>query len=166
MGIESEPARLRRGDADAFDALLTRYQNRLYRYLLRLTADPAAAQDLFQETWLKVITRIHQYDESRPFEPWLFRVARNLTLDHLRKARQRASTSLPTRAASGGSRGLARKGPGRSSGSSSTKGGASWNAMSRRFPRCTGKPSLCASSRSWSREVRRGGDTIGQTLRG
>jgi RNA polymerase sigma-70 factor (ECF subfamily) len=86
MGIESEPARLRRGDADAFDALLTRYQNRLYRYLLRLTADPAAAQDLFQETWLKVITRIHRYDESRPFEPWLFRVARNLALDHLRKA--------------------------------------------------------------------------------
>ena len=86
MGLESEPARLRRGDADAFDALLTRYQNRLYRYLLRLTADPAAAQDLFQETWLKVITRIHRYDESRPFEPWLFTVARNLALDHLRKA--------------------------------------------------------------------------------
>jgi RNA polymerase sigma-70 factor, ECF subfamily len=86
MGLESEPARLRRGDADAFDALLTRYQNRLYRYLLRLTADPAAAQDLFQETWLKVITRIHRYDESRPFEPWLFAVARNLAFDHLRKA--------------------------------------------------------------------------------
>ena len=86
MGLESEPARLRRGDADAFDALLARYQNRLYRYLLRLTADPAAAQDLFQETWLKVITRIDRYDESRPFEPWLFTVARNLALDHLRKA--------------------------------------------------------------------------------
>jgi len=86
MGLESEPSRLRRGDVGAFDALLTRYQNRLYRYLLRLTADPAAAQDLFQETWLKVITRIHRYDESRPFEPWLFAVARNLALDHLRKA--------------------------------------------------------------------------------
>jgi RNA polymerase sigma-70 factor (ECF subfamily) len=85
MGPDSEPFRLRRGDADAFDALLTRYQNRLYRYLLRLTADPASAQDLFQETWLKVITRIHRYDESRPFEPWLFAVARNLAVDHLRK---------------------------------------------------------------------------------
>ena len=86
MGLESEPSRLRRGDPDAFDALLARYQNRLYRYLLRLTADPAAAQDLFQDTWLKVITRIHRYDERRPFEPWLFTVARNLALDHLRKA--------------------------------------------------------------------------------
>lgn len=57
----------------------------MYRYLLRLTANPAAAQDLFQETWLKVITRIHRYDERRPFEPWLFSVARNLAIDHLRR---------------------------------------------------------------------------------
>ena len=86
MGADSEPARLRRGDPDAFDALLARYQNRLYRYLLRLTANPAAAEDLFQDTWLKVLTRIHRYDERRPFEPWLFSVARNLAIDHLRKA--------------------------------------------------------------------------------
>lgn len=86
MGADSEPVRLRRGDPDAFDALLARYQNRLYRYLLRLTANPAVAEDLFQETWLKVITRIHRYDERRPFEPWLFSVARNLAIDHLRKA--------------------------------------------------------------------------------
>jgi RNA polymerase sigma-70 factor (ECF subfamily) len=86
MDADSEPVRLRRGDPDAFDALLARYQNRLYRYLLRLTANPAVAEDLFQETWLKVITRIHRYDESRPFEPWLFSVARNLAIDHLRKA--------------------------------------------------------------------------------
>jgi RNA polymerase sigma-70 factor (ECF subfamily) len=86
MGADSEPVRLRRGDPDAFDSLLARYQNRLYRYLVRLTANPAVAEDLFQETWLKVITRIHRYDERRPFEPWLFSVARNLAIDHLRKA--------------------------------------------------------------------------------
>ena len=85
MGTNSESARLRRGEPGAFDALLSRYQNRLYRYLLRLTANPAAADDLFQETWLKVLTRIHLYDERRPFEPWLFTVARNLALDHLRR---------------------------------------------------------------------------------
>jgi RNA polymerase sigma-70 factor, ECF subfamily len=86
MGADSDPVRLRRGDPDAFDALLARYQNRLYRYLVRVTANPAVAEDLFQETWLKVITRIHRYDERRPFEPWLFSVARNLAIDHLRKA--------------------------------------------------------------------------------
>jgi RNA polymerase sigma-70 factor (ECF subfamily) len=85
MGADSEPARLRRGDPDAFDALLARYQNRLYRYLLRLTANPAVAEDLFQETWLKVLTRIDRYDERRPFEPWLFAVGRHLAFDHLRK---------------------------------------------------------------------------------
>jgi RNA polymerase sigma-70 factor (ECF subfamily) len=86
MGVDSEPIRLRRGDPDAFDSLLARYQNRLFRYLVRLTANSAVAQDLFQETWLRVITRIHRYDERRPFEPWLFAVARNLAIDHLRKA--------------------------------------------------------------------------------
>jgi RNA polymerase sigma-70 factor, ECF subfamily len=86
MGADSEPLRLRRGEPDAFDALLARYQNRLYRYLVRLTANRAVAEDLFQETWLRVITRIHSYDERRPFEPWLFSVARNLAIDHLRKA--------------------------------------------------------------------------------
>lgn len=86
MGADSESVRLRRGDPDAFDALLARYQNRLYRYLLRFTANPALAEDLFQDTWLKVITRIHRYDDRRPFEPWLFAVARHLAIDHLRKA--------------------------------------------------------------------------------
>jgi RNA polymerase sigma-70 factor (ECF subfamily) len=86
MGADSEAVRLRRGDPEAFDVLLARYQNRLYRYLVRFTANSAVAEDLFQETWLKVITRIHRYDERRPFEPWLFSVARHLAIDHLRKA--------------------------------------------------------------------------------
>jgi len=43
VGLDSEVARLRRGDPGAFDALLARYQNRLYRYLNRLVREPAAA---------------------------------------------------------------------------------------------------------------------------
>jgi RNA polymerase sigma-70 factor (ECF subfamily) len=101
MAIESEPVRLRRGDPDAFDVLLARYQHRLYRYLLRLTANAAAAEDLFQETWLKVITRIHGYDERRAFEPWLFSVARNLAIDHLRR---RSPESLDEPSAGGETR--------------------------------------------------------------
>jgi RNA polymerase sigma-70 factor, ECF subfamily len=85
MGADGEIARFRRGDPDAFDALLGRHQNRLFRYLLRLTGNSAAAEDLFQQTWLKVITRIHRYDEGRPFKPWLFAIARNLAIDHLRR---------------------------------------------------------------------------------
>lgn len=85
MSGDSEFVRLRRGDPDAFDILLARYQNRLYRYLLRLVGDPSLAQDLFQQTWLRVMTRLDRYDERRPFDPWLFSVARHLAIDHLRR---------------------------------------------------------------------------------
>src|ERR1035437_9331750 len=85
VGLESEIAQLRRGDLDALSALLARYQNRLYRYLLRLVREPATAEDLFQQTWLRVAERIRQYDAKRNFEAWLFSVARNLAIDYLRR---------------------------------------------------------------------------------
>ena len=85
MGADSELDRLRGGDADAFDALLAQYQNRLFRYLLRLAGDRSLAEDLFQQTWLRVMSRLDLYDQGRPFEPWLFGVARNLAIDHLRR---------------------------------------------------------------------------------
>ena len=87
VGLDSDVARLRRGDPQALEALLLRYQHRLYRYLLRLVREPALAEDLFQQTWLRVAERIRRYDPSRSFDAWLFSVARNLTIDHLRRYR-------------------------------------------------------------------------------
>ena len=87
VGLESEVAQLQRGDLDALSALLGRYQNRLYRYLLRLVREPAEAEDLFQQTWVRVAEKIRQYDSKRNFEAWLFTVARNLAFDHLRRIR-------------------------------------------------------------------------------
>lgn len=87
VGVESEAAALHRGDPDALAAVLTRYQNRLYRFLLRLTHQPAEAEDLFQQTWLRIAERHRQYDPQQSFEAWLFTVARNLALDHLRRVR-------------------------------------------------------------------------------
>ncbi len=66
VGLEAEVTRLRRGDPEALTALLARYQNRLYRYLLRLVREPAAAEDLFQQTWLRVVERIRRYDPRLP----------------------------------------------------------------------------------------------------
>jgi len=85
VGVEAEVAQLRRGDLDALGALLARYQNRLYRYLLRLVREPATAEDLFQQTWLRVAEKIGKYDTRRSFDAWLFTVARNLAFDHLRR---------------------------------------------------------------------------------
>jgi len=87
VGLESEVAQLRRGDLDALSALIARYQNRLYRYLLRMVRQTPDAEDLFQQTWVRVAERIRQYDPQRNFDGWLFSVARNLAIDHLRRVR-------------------------------------------------------------------------------
>jgi len=87
VGADSDVARLRRGDLDALSQLISRYQNRLYRYLLRIVRQPSEAEDLFQQTWLRVVEKIRAFDPNRSFEAWLFTLARNLTIDHLRRVR-------------------------------------------------------------------------------
>src|SRR5215471_2377974 len=87
VSFESELTRLRSGDLDALTVLVERYQNRLYRYLLRLVRQPGTAEDLFQQTWVRVMERIKSYDPERNFESWLFSVAHNLAIDYLRRYR-------------------------------------------------------------------------------
>jgi RNA polymerase sigma-70 factor (ECF subfamily) len=76
---------LRRRDPELLDHLIERYQQRLYRYLLFLTADRALAEDLFQETWIRVLERGYQYNAKCKFESWLFTIARNLVIDVSRR---------------------------------------------------------------------------------
>jgi RNA polymerase sigma-70 factor (ECF subfamily) len=78
-----EAVRLRRRDPAALAAVVFRYQHRLYRYLLRLVHDPAAADDLFQQTWLHATGQIHRYDPRRSFDTWLFAIAHNAAMDLL-----------------------------------------------------------------------------------
>lgn len=85
VAVDEDVARLRRGDLNALSELMTRYQNRLYRYLLRIVRQPAEAEDLFQQTWLRVVEKIRSFDASRNFDAWLFTLARNLAIDHLRR---------------------------------------------------------------------------------
>ncbi|HVB08706.1 MAG TPA: sigma-70 family RNA polymerase sigma factor, partial [Candidatus Acidoferrales bacterium] len=87
VGLDADVARLRRGDLESLAELVTRYQHRLYRYLLRIVRRPAEAEDLFQQTWLRVATQIRRFDPHRNFEAWLFTLARNLAIDHLRRVR-------------------------------------------------------------------------------
>lgn len=85
VGRDAEVERLRRGDLDALAVLVQRYQHRLYRYLLRLVRQPAEAEDLFQQTWLRVAGQIRRFDPRRNFDAWLFTLARNLAIDQLRR---------------------------------------------------------------------------------
>lgn len=70
------------------------YQYQLMRYLLYLTGRRELAEDLFQETWLRVLERGAQFDGRSRFEPWLFSIARNLAMDHFRK-RKTVSLDAP-----------------------------------------------------------------------
>jgi RNA polymerase sigma-70 factor (ECF subfamily) len=87
VAVDADVVRLRRGDLNALSELIARYQNRLYRYLLRIVRQPAEADDLFQQTWLRVVEKIRSFDASRNFDAWLFALARNLAIDHLRRIR-------------------------------------------------------------------------------
>ena len=76
--------RLRRGDAAAFDAIYAQMRPRLFGFLVRLTRDRALAEDLLQESFLRLARSAPGLDPQTNLRAWLFRVARNLTIDHQR----------------------------------------------------------------------------------
>lgn len=83
---EAEIARgLRRRDPELLDRLIEQYQHRLLRYLVYLTGDRSQAEDFFQETWVRVMERGHQYDGHTKFITWLLAIARNLVIDQMRR---------------------------------------------------------------------------------
>ena len=87
MATESvELARgLRRRDPELIGRLIEQYQHRLMRYLMSLVGNAATAEDLFQETWVRVLEQGHRYDPKHPFVAWLLTIARNLTIDLMRR---------------------------------------------------------------------------------
>ncbi len=76
---------LKRQDPELLDRLIELYQHRLLRYLIFLTGKREVAEDLFQETWMRVLVRGGQYDGRARFDTWLFTIARNLVIDLSRK---------------------------------------------------------------------------------
>ena len=85
---------LRRRDPDLLDRLIEQYHYRLLRYLLVLTGSQETAEDLFQETWVRVLERGNQYSACWKFETWLFAIARNLAIDLLRRRQPLSLDSL------------------------------------------------------------------------
>ena len=85
-------ARLRADDSSIVSELIHRYQERLRRYLIRLTEDRDFAEDILQETWMRVVTRGSQFKGDSQFSTWLFAVARNLVRDQRRKKRIQAGS--------------------------------------------------------------------------
>jgi len=75
------------GDNRAFDELLARNQQKLYSYILFVVRDPELANDVFQETFVKVITRLQEgkYTDSGKFSFWLSKIAHNVIMDTFRQ---------------------------------------------------------------------------------
>lgn len=84
----------RNGTAEAFRELIGRYERELYHFLVRFTGDRAAAEDVFQESFLQVHQSMHTFDTSRRFKPWLFTIAANKARDYLRSAARKQTAPL------------------------------------------------------------------------
>ena len=87
-------AAFKAGDTEALGLLMGRHKDAVYGYLLRLTGRADAADDLFQEVFLKLVKNPSSYSEREKFKAWLFTVARNAAMDHFRRDSSRRETPL------------------------------------------------------------------------
>ncbi|MGH7214498.1 MAG: RNA polymerase sigma factor [Tepidisphaeraceae bacterium] len=87
-------AAYRKGDRASFARLVERYQRELFHFLVRFLGDRAAAEDVFQETFLQVHQSADQFDPARRFRPWLFTIAANKARDLMRSQARRPSSPL------------------------------------------------------------------------
>lgn len=85
------------GDERSFEVLYNRYKRQLYGFLNNLVGPGAECDEVFEETWLRVVDRLPKYRDDGRFGAWLFRIGRNLFYDRLRRTRQeREQISLDT----------------------------------------------------------------------
>jgi RNA polymerase sigma factor (sigma-70 family) len=77
------------GDASAFEALYGRHRGRLHRFLVRQLRDPGLADEVFQDTWQRVVTAGRDWRPDAAFAAWLYRIARNRIADHWRAQQYR-----------------------------------------------------------------------------
>jgi len=78
------------GDRSGIELLIRRYRNKVYTYIFLLTKNQELAEDIFQDTFIKVIRSLKQgkYQENGRFLSWVLRIAHNLVIDHFRKEKQ------------------------------------------------------------------------------
>lgn len=82
--------RFMNGSQPSIEALINRYKTKVYTYILLMVKNQQLAEDLFQETFIKVIQSLkkHKYKDNGKFVSWIIRIAHNLVIDHFRKEKQ------------------------------------------------------------------------------
>ncbi len=78
-------AKCKDGDKSAFGPLINIYRKQLFSYLIRLSNNKSLAEDLFQETLIKIWKGINKYNEQKKFSSWIFTIAHNTAIDAIRK---------------------------------------------------------------------------------
>lgn len=94
-GLETLMARYQRGDFAAATALIHRLSPQLHRFFVVQFASRGDADDLLQETWMRIHEVRHTYRTGEPVLPWLYAIARHIRVDHYRKARRTATREEP-----------------------------------------------------------------------
>lgn len=89
LDIPSLVAKAQKGDASAQDSLIRAYQKRIASFIYAMTGRSEAVEDLAQVIFLKMVLGLPRLREAERFEPWLFRLARNATMEHFRRERWR-----------------------------------------------------------------------------
>ena len=84
----------RAGDARAFERLVARHEKPVWNFLRRFVADATTAEDLLQEVFLRVVKSADEWRGAAKFSTWLYTIARNLSVDHARRAVHRNAASL------------------------------------------------------------------------
>lgn len=83
------------GNEESLSVLVKRHKRRIFSYIYLITRNKALTEDVFQETFFKVIQTLkkQQYNEEGKFLPWILRIAKNLIIDHFRKVKKMPSIS-------------------------------------------------------------------------
>ncbi len=82
--------RFTEGDKSAIELLINRHKNRVFTYIILIVRNQQLAEDIFQDTFIKVIKSLEEgkYKDNGKFVSWVIRIAHNLTIDHFRKEKQ------------------------------------------------------------------------------
>src|SRR6266496_1443219 len=83
-----------KGEVRAFEILLSRHRKPVYNFVLRFVGDKETAEDLLQETFMRVIKGADAYKRQAKFTTWLYTIARNLCVDQTRRRKHRRHASL------------------------------------------------------------------------
>ena len=84
-------SQLQSGNLDVLGVLYERHKTTVYRTALAITRDPAAAEDILQDCFIRIYERAHLIDNSRPLKPWLYRVTVNMAYNWERRRKRRQS---------------------------------------------------------------------------